>query len=76
MQADVKYPKKGIFNRVHNIKDAIEKYEKDKKGEVINRKVEFQMNSKMTFVPEPPRAALKASGAISSFNSRGFDEVS
>jgi len=45
MQSDVKYPKKSVFNRVHNIKDAIEKYEKDNQGKVINRKVEFQMNS-------------------------------
>ena len=29
MQADIKYPKKSVFIRVHNIKDAIEKYEKD-----------------------------------------------
>ena len=32
MQADVRYPKKTIFNRVHTIAESIEKYEKENIG--------------------------------------------
>ena len=41
MQADVRYPKKGMFNRVHTIKEAVAKYEKDNLGKTSTRMAEF-----------------------------------
>ena len=42
MQADVRYPKKGLFKRVHTIAESIEKYEKDNAGKPTSRSAAFQ----------------------------------
>ena len=38
---DVTYPKKGIFNKVHTIDEAIQKFEKENIGKPMSRKAEF-----------------------------------
>ena len=40
IKPDVKYPKKGMFNRVHTIKEAIDKFEEDNSGKVDVRGVQ------------------------------------
>lgn len=41
MQADVQYPKKGMFNRVHTIQESVNKYEKENIGKSQSRMLEF-----------------------------------
>lgn len=48
MQADVRYPKKTMFNRVHTIAESIEKYEQDNKGKPVSRRADFQQLGKTT----------------------------
>ena len=46
MQADVRYPKKGLFKRVHTITESIEKYEKENAGKPTSRSATFQQFGK------------------------------
>ena len=42
IQADYKYPKKTMFNRVHTVQESVDKYEKDHAGKTQSRMAEFQ----------------------------------
>ena len=54
MKADIKYPKKTMFNRVHTIKESIQKYEQEYKDKGIKstRFAEYQSHkSKLSSNP-------------------------